>query len=108
MDRNRVCSEYWDSRPYSRPQVQIPQTLRSNNARGNLQVASEERSEKGASQSQIHGLATGIEPILRSLLKKANVEELNSLYSVLNDNGSTGCLALVTQLLGEEIHGRPR
>ncbi|KAJ7973550.1 lysine-specific demethylase JMJ18 [Quillaja saponaria] len=34
MDQNRICAEYWDSRPYSRPQVQIPQAFQLNDNGG--------------------------------------------------------------------------
>lgn len=98
MDRNRVCTEYWDSRPYSRPQVQIPQTSQYKD--------SEERNDPGAPGNPL--LPIGVDRILRGLFKKANPEELNSLYSILSDNRPTADLGLVTQLLNEEIHNHPR
>ncbi|XP_024025134.1 putative lysine-specific demethylase JMJ16 [Morus notabilis] len=103
MDRNRVCSEYWDSRPYSRPQVQIPQTSRSKETGGRT-------SEQGSAQGppDNHLLPSGVDAILGGLFKKANVEELNSLYRMLNDNQLTVGRDLVTRLLNEEINNRPR
>lgn len=103
MDRNRVCSEYWDSRPYSRPQVQIPQTSRSKETSGRT---SEQGSAQGAPDN--HQLPSGVDTILGGLFKKANVEELNSLYRILNDNQLTVGRDLVTRLLNEEINNRPR
>ena len=98
MDRNRVCTEYWDSRPYSRPQVQIPQTSQYKD--------SEERNDPGGPGNPL--LPVGVDRILRGLFKKANPEELNSLYSILSDNRPTADLGLVNQLLNEEIHNHPR
>ena len=98
MDRNRVCTEYWDSRPYSRPQVQIPQTSQYKE--------SEERNDPGGPGNPL--LPIGVDRILRGLFKKANPEELNSLYSILSDNRPTADLGLVNQLLNEEIHNHPR
>lgn len=93
MDRNRVCSEYWDSRPYSRPQVQIPQASRSKHSAVGL-----------SESSNNHIFPVGMDTILESLLKKANVEELNSLYRMLNDNEAGR--DLVTRLLNKEINNR--
>lgn len=42
--------------------------------------------------------------VLRSLFKKANAEELNSLYSILSDNKPEADRNLIAQLLSEEIH----
>ncbi|KAL5566870.1 hypothetical protein UlMin_030034 [Ulmus minor] len=103
MDRNRVCSEYWDSRPYSRPQLQIPQASRPTN--GNLCRNSEQGSDQGATGNE---LPVGVDTTLRGLFKKANLEELNSMYSILNDNQLKSGRGLVTQLLNEEINNRPR
>ncbi|XP_004302095.1 PREDICTED: putative lysine-specific demethylase JMJ16 [Fragaria vesca subsp. vesca] len=97
MDRNRVCSEYWDSRPYSRPQVQIPQKAPSEETRENL------NDQEAAGVSL---LSSGVDAILGGLFKKANLEELNSLYSILSDNQQTVGRGLVTRLLNEEIQTR--
>lgn len=103
LDRNRVCSEYWDSRPYSRPQVQIPQACRSNDTGGST---AEQGSDQGAPDNRL--LPIGVDTILGGLLKKANLEELNSLYRMLNDNQTKAGLGLVTRLLNQEINNRPR
>lgn len=103
MDRNRVCSEYWDSRPYSRPQVQIPQTSRFKDTGGRTL-------EQGTAQGALdnHLLPTGVDTILGGLFKKANLEELNSLYRILNDSQLTAGQDLVARLLNKEINNRPR
>lgn len=106
MDRNRVCSEYWDSRPYSRPQVQIPQTGRPEDATsGNSKTIMSDREQQGRPTPSI-GIHT---TTLRGLFKKADPEELYSLYNVLRDQTlSEAGQHLVTQLLNQEIHARPR
>ncbi|XP_020225804.1 putative lysine-specific demethylase JMJ16 [Cajanus cajan] len=93
LDRSRVCNEYWDSRPYSRPQGQISQTCQTNgNANG------------GNSDRVLLNKPTpvGVVAVLRNLFKKANAEELNLLYSILNRPAAD--TNLIAQLLNEEIH----
>lgn len=104
MDRNRVCSEYWDSRPYSRPQVQILQKPQSGESSENCNKMSKERNDEEAPNNDL--VPTGVDTTLRGLLKKANLEELNSLYRILSDNQQTAGRGLVTRLLNEEIHSR--
>ena len=53
-------------------------------------------------------LPIGVDTILGGLLRKANLEELNSLYRMLNDDQHSAGLGLVTRLLKEEINNRPR
>ncbi|KAE9612020.1 putative chromatin remodeling & transcription regulator FYR family [Lupinus albus] len=92
LDRNRVCNEYWDSRPYSRPQGQISQAHQTNINGGN---------GEGVLMNQhlpVEGVAA-----LRSLFKKANAEELNSLCKILSDNNPAGGRMQIAQLLNEEI-----
>lgn len=91
LDRSRVCNEYWDSRPYSRPQGQISQAYQTNIENG-----------QGVLMNQ--HLPVGVVAVLRSLFKKANAEELNSLYSILSDNKPAADRMLVAQLLNQEIH----
>ncbi|XP_021810978.1 putative lysine-specific demethylase JMJ16 [Prunus avium] len=104
LDRNRVCSEYWDSRPYSRPQVQILQKPQSGESSENCNKMSKERNDEEAPNNDL--VPTGVDTTLRGLLKKANLEELNSLYRILSDNQQTAGRGLVTRLLNEEIHSR--
>ncbi|XP_022745077.1 putative lysine-specific demethylase JMJ16 isoform X2 [Durio zibethinus] len=106
MDRNRVCSEYWDSRPYSRPQVQILQHSHPPDSGENLLKISGEQNTAGA--PWINCLTGGLDTLLRGLFKKANSEELHSLYSILSDKGPPMDVHLVARLLDEEIHSRPR
>ncbi|KAK7344107.1 hypothetical protein VNO77_13382 [Canavalia gladiata] len=93
LDRSRVCNEYWDSRPYSRPQGQISQSCQTNANGGNGQ---------GVLMNQ--HMPVGVVAVLRSLLKKVNAEELNLLYSILSDNKPAAERTLIAQLLNEEIH----
>ncbi|CAL0299970.1 unnamed protein product [Lupinus luteus] len=93
LDRSRVCNEYWDSRPYSRPQGQIsrPQQTNINGVNGAGVLINQH-------------LPVGVVAILRNLFKKANAEELNSLYSILSDNKPAAGQMQIAQLLNEEIH----
>ncbi|XP_019428262.1 PREDICTED: putative lysine-specific demethylase JMJ16 [Lupinus angustifolius] len=93
LDRSRVCNEYWDSRPYSRPQGQISRPHQTNINGGN-----------GAGVLINQHLPIGVVAILRNLFKKANPEELNSLYTILSDNKSATGQMQIAQLLNEEIH----
>lgn len=105
MDRNRVCSGYWDSRPYSRLQVQIPRKSQSKESSENCNTMSREKSDQEASDNDL--VPAGVDTTLRGLFKKANLDELNSLYSILSDNRQPAGRGLVTRLLNEEIHNRP-
>ena len=106
MDRNRVCTEYWDSRPYSRPQVQILQHSQLPDNGGNGLRTSGKQNNAGAPWNNC--LPGGVDALLRGLFKKANSEELYSLCSILSDKRPPMDVDLVAQLLNEEIHDRPR
>lgn len=106
MDRSRVCTEYWDSRPYSRPQVQIPQTSQQKDNGRNSHLMFEEKNDQGTPGN--HLLPVTVDSTVRGLFKKANQEELNTLYSILSYNRPTADQGLVSQLLSEEINNRPR
>lgn len=58
--------------------------------------------------SKCHLLPAGVDAKINSLFKKAAPEELHALYSILNSNNPTTDKSLVTRLLAEEIHKRPR
>jgi histone demethylase JARID1 len=93
MDRHRICGEYWQSRPL----MQIPEL----HPDGNKVAAA------------VESCSDGVDTIITGLLKKANPEELHALYTILtgNSNSNTGSSdhhSLVTRLLNEEIHNRPR
>ncbi|KAG7653570.1 FY-rich N-terminal [Arabidopsis suecica] len=98
LDVNRVCTDYWDSRPYSRPQVQFPANplLREANTSVRSDVA------KLQLNPGHHSLPTGTNSILKVLFKKANLEELSSLQQVLSETNSN----LVTEIVKEEIQNR--
>ncbi|WKA03345.1 hypothetical protein VitviT2T_021460 [Vitis vinifera] len=101
MDRNRVCTEYWNSRPLIAQHSQLEGSV------GNLHRMPEEQNYQYGQSN--HPFPVGVDTILRGLFMKANPEELHSLYSILNDNSRpTGDGGLVTRLLSEEIHKRPR
>lgn len=93
MDRNQVSSEYWKSRPL----MQIPQDSQS-----------EVKDANHFPRTDIGNEPHGVDTILRGLFKKANPEELHTLYGILTDNGPATEQGLVTQLLNQELHKRPR
>ncbi|KAJ6858236.1 lysine-specific demethylase JMJ16 [Populus alba x Populus x berolinensis] len=106
LDRNRVCTDYWDSRPYSRPQGQIPQHSQSKANARHSQGTSEDQNNRKVPGSQF--LPAEVDTTLGGLFKKASPEELILLSRVLSDNKPTANPGLITQLLNEEIHNRPR
>ncbi|KAK9042070.1 hypothetical protein V6N11_017151 [Hibiscus sabdariffa] len=104
MDRSRVCTEYWDSRPYSRPQVQFLQHSHPPANGGTSLRTSGEQNNVGPPRSNC--LPGEVDTQLRGLFKKANSEELHSLYSILSDKRPPMDVDLVARLLKEEIHSR--
>eukprot|EP00258_Populus_trichocarpa_P016668 XP_006375851.2 putative lysine-specific demethylase JMJ16 isoform X3 [Populus trichocarpa] len=106
LDRNRVCTDYWDSRPYSRPQGQIPQHSQSIVNAGHSQGTHEDQNISKAPGSQL--LPVEADTILRGLFKKASPEELIALSHILSGNKPTANPGLIAQLLNEEICHRPR
>ncbi|CAN7057377.1 unnamed protein product [Brassica oleracea var. botrytis] len=100
LDVNRVCTEYWESRPYSRPQVQFPaNALLLREANTSIQ-SSDVRNLQKAPRQRL--LPAGAKSNLKVLLKKANMEELSSLQEVLSESN----IDLVTELVKEEIQKR--
>ncbi|KAJ0237762.1 putative lysine-specific demethylase JMJ16 [Hirschfeldia incana] len=98
LDVNRVCTEYWDSRPYSRPQVQFPANPLPIEANTSIQSSSDVRNlQKAPGQ-----LPAGTNSTLKVLLKKANMEELSLLQQVLSESNTD----LVTELVKEELQNR--
>ena len=104
MDRNRVCMEYWDSRPYSRAQVQILQHSQLPDNGGNLLRTSGGQNNAGSPWNNC--LPGGVDTILRGLFKKANSEELHSLCSILSNQRAPMDVDLVTRLLNEDRDSR--
>lgn len=95
--------EYWDSRPYSRSQVQIIQHSQLPDNGGNLHSKSEEQNKAGA---PLNNCLPGVETILRGLFKKASPEELHSLLSILREKRPPMDVDLVARLLNEERDSR--
>ncbi|KAF5746960.1 Transcription factor jumonji family protein / zinc finger family protein isoform 1 [Tripterygium wilfordii] len=108
LDRHRICMEYWDSRPYSRPPMQIPQNSQSMDNGGNLHRKCAEKNDDHREGSWRHMLPDGVDTVLKGLFKKANPEELYSLSRVLVDSRTSSDQDRVAQLLNEEIHSRHR
>ncbi|XP_010553772.1 PREDICTED: putative lysine-specific demethylase JMJ16 isoform X2 [Tarenaya hassleriana] len=93
LDRNRVCTEYWDSRPYSRPQVQFPANPNPGDINSGGRTTADVRNARSA---------PGTDSVLRGLFRKANSEELTLLQQALSEASS----GLVTRLVDEEIRNR--
>ncbi|KAI9077973.1 hypothetical protein K1719_040102 [Acacia pycnantha] len=108
LDQNRVSKEYWDSRPYSRALGQIQQTSRPKENGASADGPFQGGNVQGVHRNEV--VPVGIDAVLRSLFKKANEQELNSLCSILcDDNCNTAADGgLIVQLLNEEISSRPR
>ncbi|CAN1765991.1 Putative lysine-specific demethylase JMJ16 [Linum perenne] len=96
LDCGRVCTEYWDSRPYSRPQGQIQ--VRSQAQPGGA------NSQKPSSQCW----PSEVDEILRGVFKKANPQELSKLSRLLNGTATADDErgGLLTKLVNEEIKNR--
>ncbi|KAE8678982.1 putative lysine-specific demethylase JMJ16 [Hibiscus syriacus] len=103
IDLNRVCTEYWDSRPYSRPRVQILQHFQPRGNGENLERIAGEQNAEAVGKNCLLG---GVDTLLRDLFKKANSEELLSLCSILSDKRPPMDVDLMVQLLNEEIQSR--
>ena len=107
MDQHRVSKEYWDSRPYSRALGQIQQTLQPRENGASMDRPSERENVLGVHRNEV--VTVGIDAVLRSLFKKANEQELNSLCSILCDSNNIAVDgSLIIQLLNEEISSRHR
>lgn len=104
MDQNRVCVEYWKSRPL----MQIPAYCLPGNNLVNCGVKPEESNNHQQIAKKESLPASGVDKIIDGLFKKVNPEELNVLYSILSNNNSTADQDLVIQLLKEEIGRRAR
>ncbi|KAK9078664.1 hypothetical protein SSX86_002721 [Deinandra increscens subsp. villosa] len=94
MDKDRLCTDYWESRPFQ-----------SDN-KGDNSLKIQEPNIPNASQN--NDLTKVADTIMSGLFKKANLEELNTFLSVLRNDGSTSDQQVVTKLLNDEILKRPR
>ncbi|KAL4576645.1 hypothetical protein LXL04_012742 [Taraxacum kok-saghyz] len=92
MDKNRVCKEYWDSRPF------LSQS--HNEGENSLKIQDD--------CTKVNGLTTDSDDIILGLFKKANLEELNSFLSVLGNDDLSGDKGKVMRLLNQEIVKRSR
>ncbi|XP_057778713.1 putative lysine-specific demethylase JMJ16 isoform X2 [Salvia miltiorrhiza] len=93
LDHNRVCSDYWRSRPL----MQIPQ--QSQYVRSSSMKSEDDEGKKRHA---------GVEKILDGLLKKASSEELQTLYSIThNKNPTDEEQSLLIRLLNDAIHKHP-
>lgn len=89
LDRNRQCADYWESRPFH-------------------SHAHNQGLPTDTDATKTEGLAMDTDTVISGLLKKANLEELNTFLSVLSNDGSTSNQLGVTRLINEEILTRPR
>ncbi|KAG6430265.1 hypothetical protein SASPL_108329 [Salvia splendens] len=95
LDHNRVCSDYWRSRPL----MQIPQ-------QSQYAESSSVKSEDDEGRERERHAA--VEKILDGLLKKASSEELQTLYSITHNNNPTSeKQSLLNHLLNDAIHKHP-
>lgn len=103
MDRNRVCTNYWDPRPYSRPQVQIPRQDHTQN------IKRTDSNPRDASRETCDNvLPDELNSVLKRLLKKADLADLQSLHDILTQRSTALDPSVVDQLLTEEILKRPQ
>ncbi|KAK1421161.1 hypothetical protein QVD17_23298 [Tagetes erecta] len=96
MDRNRLCTDYWESRPFH--------AQSHNNGDNSLKI--QEPNTPNATQN--NNLTTLTDNIISGLFKKANLEELNTFLNVLSNDNSTRDQQVVTKLLNDEILKRTR
>ncbi|RZC68872.1 hypothetical protein C5167_032122 [Papaver somniferum] len=109
-DPNKICTEYWKPRAQTR---QNPTTAGSFPVDPtNLRIKEESsNTNTDSNNSRIKEERSNTDTmILKGLFKKANPEELHTLYSILcqDNNRSTSNQGLITQLLNDEIHTRQR
>ncbi|XP_058101595.1 putative lysine-specific demethylase JMJ16 [Magnolia sinica] len=105
IDCNRVCIEYWKSRP----ETQNPQpSSLPRNATGDTESRiKEEMSDDREVNDAENRMLNGTDMVLRGLFKKADPEELHSLCGLLTSDNLCSKQALI-RLLDEEIQSRPQ
>ncbi|KVI07334.1 hypothetical protein Ccrd_014255 [Cynara cardunculus var. scolymus] len=89
-----ILQEYWKSRPFH---------TQSRDMCRDSSIDTQDPNNQDAGQNS---LAIGADTIISSMLKKANLDELNMLMSVLTNNDSTCYQSRVTSVLKEEIARR--
>ncbi|KAF9607863.1 hypothetical protein IFM89_003567 [Coptis chinensis] len=97
IDPNRVCTEYWKSRPQTHELCRA--VLESVGVDPNIEIRELIDDQQTNREEEL---------VLKGLLKKANPEELHSLQNVLSDDKPTADPGLVTRLVNEEIQTRLR
>ncbi|KAH6762658.1 Transcription factor jumonji family protein / zinc finger family protein [Perilla frutescens var. hirtella] len=96
LDHNRICSDYWRSRPL----MHIPQQSQYVGRSGNSNMKAEPTDDDEGRKSH-----ASVVKILDGLLKKASPEELQTLYSIIHNKNPTDAEQnLLTRLLNEAIH----
>ncbi|CAA6655273.1 unnamed protein product [Spirodela intermedia] len=100
-DADHVCSEYWKSRPRSLD-PQVPEGPAADWRPTNMEAG--QRATGPGMQQQ---LVPGADAIFRSLLRKLNPEELQSLGHALGDDGQSSKEEAL-KLINNEIEGRPK
>lgn len=99
LDHNRVCLDYWRSRPL----MHIPQQSQYVGSNGNSNVKAEPTDDYEGRKSH-----AAVVNILDGLLKKASPEELQILYSIIHNKNPTDAeQSLLARLLNEAIHKHP-
>lgn len=96
LDRNRVCKEYWESRPFH---------TQSRDVCRDSSINMRDPNNRDAARNN---LPVGADTVISSMFKKANLDELNMLMSVLTKNDSTCYQSMIMSLLNEEIAKRLR
>ncbi|MCL7024368.1 hypothetical protein MKW94_002422 [Papaver nudicaule] len=108
-DPNKVCAEYWKPKAQTRQNHTTAGSLPidPNNSRIKQECSNK---NMDPNNSRIEERSNTNTILLRGLFKKANPEELHTLYSILceDSNRSTANRGLITQLLNDEIHTRQR
>ncbi|XP_043691747.1 lysine-specific demethylase JMJ703-like isoform X2 [Telopea speciosissima] len=105
IDRNRVSTEYWKSRP----QILDSRDCQSGNVVGDpsLKSKGDSTNQEAVKGIDNHPSTIGIDTVLRGLFMKGSPEELHSLYSILCNNQPNADRELLAQVLDEEIQKRP-
>ncbi|XP_058094569.1 putative lysine-specific demethylase JMJ16 [Magnolia sinica] len=101
IDQNRVCSDYWKSRP----KTEAPHHFPPGNFAGENNCRNEdEPNDEEANNAEENQLATRVKTVvLRGLFKKARPEELHSLHDMVSTNRE-----VLIHHLEEEIQNRQK
>ncbi|KAG9445682.1 hypothetical protein H6P81_011810 [Aristolochia fimbriata] len=104
MDRNRICLDYWKSKfeqKTSHPSLgMFADDLK--------QSYEEPKSNQASASDSAKQTSEGAKTVLRGLLKKANLVELNTLHCFLSEDKRTSNQEIVSELLAEEFYDRQK